>query len=467
MPRPGVTKIDAVPATIYIVDDDISFAKLVAVNIAKPGRYRTEAFDSAAALFDRMSEEPADAIVTDLVMPDVDGIAVTQRIRKVHPHMPIFVLTAHPDLDTAIEALKAGANDYLKKPVNIDELTTQLKRALAERPLLEEAASLERDRQATYSPSGILGDHAKIEEVRQFVHRVGAIPHATVLLLGESGTGKNLVAQAIHYSSQHAKGRFIEVNCSAIPEHLLEAELFGHKRGAFTDARESKRGLIELADGGTLFLDEIGDLSQGLQAKLLNFLESRKFRRVGDTEEREVTLSLTTATNRNIEQLIAAGKFRQDLYYRIRVAEQELPPLREIKSDIPIIAEHFRDLFGREFGKEVSSVSEEALHQLQAWDWPGNVRELRNVLERAMIFADDGVIKPAHLPALQTVSGDASETGTTDAVRIPRRLSLPDVEREYIRDALRDSEGNLQRAAELLGVSRKTLWEKRKKHRLE
>ncbi len=466
MPQAGVTKIDAVPATIYIVDDDHSFAKLVAVNIAKPGRYRTEAFNSAAELFERMSEEPADAIITDLVMPEVDGIAVTKRIRKVHPHMPIFVLTAHPELDTAIEALKAGANDYLKKPPNIDELTTHLKRALAERPLLEEAASLERDRQATFSPSGILGEHPKIEEVRQFVRQVAAIPRATVLLLGESGTGKNLVAQAIHYSSPHAKSKFVEVNCSAIPDHLLEAELFGHKRGAFTDARESKRGLIELADGGTLFLDEIGDLSEGLQAKLLNFLESRKFRRVGDTEEREVKLSLTTATNRNIEELVASGRFREDLYYRIRVAVQELPPLREIKSDIPTIAEHFREVFCREFGKDVAEISDDALQRLQDWDWPGNVRELRNVLERAMIFADGGVIDDAHLPALQSASGEvaAQDSG---AVRISRRLSLPDVEREYIRDALADCEGNLQRAAEILGVSRKTLWEKRKKYGLE
>jgi DNA-binding NtrC family response regulator len=246
----------------------------------------------------------------------MNGVEVTRRLRLADRHLPVFVLTGHADLATAIEALKAGAMEYLTKPVNIDELTTLLSRALAERPLLEAGASLEQARGREYSVQAILGQHQKVEEVRTFVRRMAAIPHPTVLLLGESGSGKNLAARAIHYSSPHSVGRFVEINCSALPTNLLEAELFGYKKGAFTDAREAKRGLIEVADEGTLFLDEIADLSPELQAKLLNVLESRRFRRLGGTDEIEVGLRLITATNRDLEQRVQAGRFRADLYYR-------------------------------------------------------------------------------------------------------------------------------------------------------
>jgi len=270
-------------AKVYILDDDLVHAKLVAANLG-PGRFRTRVFDRADALLAHHAEEPADAVITDLVMPDLDGVEVTRRLRTGDRHLPIFVLTGHADVATAIDALKAGATEYLTKPVNIDELTTLLARALAERPLLEAGASLEQARGKEYSVAAILGQHPHIDAVRAFVGRMAAVPRPTVLLLGESGTGKNLVARAIHYSSPHSVGRFVEINCSALPANLLEAELFGYKKGAFTDARESKRGLIEVADGGTLFLDEIVELNPALQAKLLNFLEGRRFRRLGGTD---------------------------------------------------------------------------------------------------------------------------------------------------------------------------------------
>ncbi|UCC48040.1 MAG: sigma-54-dependent Fis family transcriptional regulator [Gemmatimonadota bacterium] len=453
---------------VYILDDDLTYAKLLAANLGKAGRFRNEVFDNHQALFDRRSEEPPDAVITDLVMPGFSGIEVTRRLRASDPHLPIFVLTAHGDMETAIEALKAGANEYLTKPVNMDELTTLLQRALDERPLREEVASIQKVRQEEFSVRAILGQHPRIEEARAFVRRVAEIPRPTVLLLGESGTGKNLVARAIHYSSPHSTGRFVEINCSALPSQLLEAELFGYQKGAFTDARESKRGLIEVADGGTLFLDEIGDLSRELQAKLLNFLESRRFRRLGGTDEIEVSQRIITATNRDIEASVRRSEFRADLYYRVSVATHELPPLREIKDDLPLLADHFREVFNREFRKQVSRISPEALKTLQDWDWPGNVRELRNVIERAMIFADDTQLTPTDLPELGSIEIEVepAEIEAGDTFRIPTGLTLAEAEKEYIRQTLEACGGSVQRAAELLGISRKNLWEKRKKYGL-
>jgi transcriptional regulator with PAS, ATPase and Fis domain len=294
---------------------------------------------------------------------------------------------------------------------------------------------------------------------------MAAIP-APILLLGESGTGKNLVARAIHYSSPHSVGRFVEINCSALPATLLEAELFGYKKGAFTDAREAKRGLIEVADGGTLFLDEIAELSPELQAKLLNVLESRRFRRLGGTEELEVALRLVTATNRDLGQLVEAGRFRSDLFYRISVASVTLPPLRDIKSDIPLLADHFRRAFSLEFKKHVDTIEPAALKALEAWRWPGNVRELRNVIERAMIFTDGSVLQRSDLPPLGQEGQASAGAASTTAFELPRGLSLADAEREYIRLTLEATDGNIQRSAELLGISRKNLWEKRKKYGL-
>ncbi len=454
---------------VYILDDDRTYAKLLAANLGKAGSFQNEVFDDAEDLFLRRSEEPPDAVITDLVMPGLSGIDVTRRLREHDRHLPIFVLTSHADLETAIEALKAGATEYLTKPVNMDELKTLLQRAFEERPLREEAASLQQVRKKEFSVRAMLGNHPRIEEARQFIQRIADIPRPTVLLLGESGTGKNLMARSIHYTSPHSSGRFVEINCSALPSQLLEAELFGYQKGAFTDARESKRGLIEVADAGTLFLDEIADLSLELQAKLLNFLESRRFRRLGGTDEIEVSQRIITATNRDLEEAVRAGRFRADLYYRVSVATYTLPPLREIKEDIPLHANHFREVFSREFRKDVTSIDPEAIEVLEGWDWPGNVRELRNALERAMIFADGPVLRRKDLPELGTL-GPASqppeEQADEAAFHIPKGLTLPEAEREYIRRTLARFDGGVQRTAEALGISRKNLWEKRKKYGL-
>ena len=451
---------------LFVVDDDLLFAKLLAANLRGEGSLSIELFSDARSMLDRRAEEPPDVVITDLMMPDIDGIELTRQLRATDPHLPIFVLTASTEIASAIAALKAGATDYLTKPVNVDELLTQLRRAVDERPMREEAATLERTRKQKFSAGAILGEEPSIEEVREFVRRVAAIPNATVLLLGESGTGKNLVARTLHYTSGQAKARFVEINCSALPAHLLEAELFGYQRGAFTDARESKKGLIEVANGGTLFLDEIGELSLELQAKLLNVLESRRFRRVGGTEEIEVNLRLIAATNRDLEAHVRSGRFRQDLYYRICVVTCTLPPLRDLPRDIPVLANHFRELFNRQFKKSVARIDDAVLARLADWRWPGNVRELRNVMERAMIFADGDVLVAEHLPPLTGVEAPSTNGHSPNGYEIAKGLSLAEVEKEYIRRALEEFGGDVQRTAESLGVSRKSLWERRKRHGL-
>ena len=453
---------------LFVVDDDLVFAKLLAANLRDEGALNIELFTEGRSMLERRTEEPPDAVITDLMMPDMDGIELTRQLRATDPTLPIFVLTASTEMASAIAALKAGATDYLTKPVNVDELLTQLRRAIDERPMREEAATLERTRKAKFSAGAILGDEPAVERVREFVRRVAGIPNATVLLLGESGTGKNLVARTIHYTSAQAKARFVEINCSALPAHLLEAELFGYQRGAFTDARESKRGLIEVANGGTLFLDEIGELSPELQAKLLNVLESRRVRRVGGTEEIEVNLRLIAATNRDLEAHVRAGRFRQDLFYRINVVACTLPPLREIPSTIPLLADHFRELFNRQFKKTVKRLDPAVLERLTTWTWPGNVRELRNVIERALIFADGEVLLADHLPPLTGPIAPSSNghSGNGGQFAIPTGLSLAEVEKEYIRHTLEAFDENIQRAAESLGISRKSLWERRKRHGL-
>ncbi len=446
---------------IYILDDDPVFAQIVKANLGRAGEFKIELFHHPLECLDAMLEQPPDALLTDLKMPEMTGVEVTQRVRTHSPHLPVFVLTAHGEIETAIEALKAGANEYLLKPINVTELATLLRKALETRPLLEEAVSARQAKKVEYSFDAYLGEHPLVEEVRTFLRGVSGAAGVSVLLLGESGTGKNLAARSIHHGAAESRGRFVEVNCAAVPGALLEAELFGYMKGAFTDAKDSKPGLVELADGGTLFLDEIGEMDLGLQVKLLNFLESRRFRRIGGTRELEVELRVVTATNRHIDELLESGTFRKDLYYRIAGATHTLPPLRDILSDLPLMAEHFVEEFGLQFGKDTRGLSDEALAVLKGWSWPGNVRELRNVLERAMIFASGARLEAEDLPPFAQGSGAAGGPFTLDD-----HLTLKEAEREYIRLTLERFDGNVGDAAESLGVSRKNLWEKRKRHGL-
>lgn len=460
---------------VYILDDDATFAELLRANLGRAGEFRSRVFTDPREFLEATAETRPDAVLTDLHMPGVSGIEVTRSLRAESLDLPIFVLTSDGELESAIEALKAGASEYITKPVNVSELTTLLRKALADRPLIEEARSERARQKKRYSSTAMLGAHPRVEEARAFVERLADLPTTTVLLLGESGTGKNLAARAIHFSGSGTRGRFVEVNCAALPAHLLEAELFGYMKGAFTDARENKTGLAELADGGTLFLDEIGELPLELQVKLLSFLESRTFRRLGGTREIDVHLRLIAATNRDLEQAVAEGRFREDLYYRISVATQVLPPLREVLSDLPLLAHHLATDLAREAGRAFSGFTPGALARLGGWHWPGNVRELRNVVERALLFSTDGRIDESLIPMLTGPGSEGSEAVPAgggcegrgvDEVRLPHGLTLGEVERSYIERALAFHGGQIAATADSLGISRKNLWEKRKRHGL-
>ena len=461
---------------VLVLDDDPDFTALMAGNLGRPGEFRVETFEDPEALLESVEREVPDAVLTDLVMPGLDGIEVTRRIRARYPRLPVFIFTGRDDVRSAVEGIQAGANDYLIKPVNLTELAAHLRKAMEERTVAEQYDRRETYARRHFSEEAILGSHPKVEAVRDFVRTLTSAPASSVLLLGESGTGKNLVARAIHYAGG-TESRLVEVNCSAVPEHLLEAELFGHTKGAFTGAHQSRRGLVEAAHGGTHFLDEIGDMPLELQAKLLSFLESHRFRRLGSSQEIEVELRLITATNKDLERLVAEGRFREDLLYRIQVVTKRLPPLREIVEDIPALAEHFLEHFATDFRKDVRSIAPEAMERLMAWSWPGNARELRNVIERSVIFATGTVIGPEDLPAfgvggagVAAGSGDAGagrgSAGGADTVAVPAGLTLKEVEREYIRETVERMDGDIQRSAESLGISRKNLWEKRKRHGL-
>jgi len=443
--------------TVFIVDDDPDQVALVVAQLERTRRFVTQGFTRVSEVLDALSAEPPDAIVCDLVMPEMDGVAFTQRVRAEHRTLPIIIATARGTDGDAERALAAGATDFVTKPIEPNALATRIARSLEAVPaqeLLTEAAANK------FNPHGILGSHPLIQQVREFVSRVAEVSQVSALLLGESGTGKNLVARAIHTAGAAKNYRFVEVNCAALPPHLLEAELFGYEKGAFTDAKQTKRGLVEVADGGTLFLDELGTLPLEMQAKLLSFLESRTFRRVGGTREITVTLRVIAATNADLAAEVAAGRFREDLYYRLNVASQVLPPLRAIRSDIPELARHFLKRAAEYFGKPVPRLDAGGAEQLQRYDWPGNVRELRNVIERALIFSRDAVVRFEEFPAA------APSRAPDESAALPLGLTLDEVERMYIDATLRQLGGNVAAAARQLGVSRKVLWQRRKRHGL-
>jgi DNA-binding NtrC family response regulator len=441
--------------TVFIVDDEADQVALVTAQLERGRRFVTKSFTRAEEALDEIRADPPDAVVCDLSMPGMDGIAFTERLRQLDRTLPVIIVTPRGMEAQAEQALEAGANDFVTKPVEPKALETRLRKALEEVPareLLSTVAQIKFDRH------GIVGIHPLVQQVREFVDQVALVPQVTALLLGESGTGKNMVARAIHGASQQSAYRFMEVNCAAIPATLLEAELFGYEKGAFTDARQTKKGLVEVADGGTLFLDEIGSMPLELQAKLLTFLESRSFRRIGSTTEQRVSLRVIAATNVDLAGEVRGGKFREDLYYRLNVASQILPPLRQIKSDIPGIARHFVKRAAEYFAKPLPEIDSLGAQRLQRYDWPGNARELRNVIERAMIFSRSHILE---VPELSGTPGRAAEANT---LPVPRGLTLDEVERLYIEATLSEVGGSINDAARQLGVSRKVLWQRRKRH---
>jgi len=445
---------------ILIIDDDPDQLALLTHHVEAGRQFRTMTADGGAEGLERVAEEPPDLVLCDLMMPEMDGIAFTARLRESRPTLPVIIVTAKGSEEEAERAFEAGATDFVRKPVVPSVLRARIQRALEEVPrreLLQEAEK------ARFDPDAILGEHALIEEVRRFVQEVASVRRAPVLLLGESGTGKNLVARAIHAAGEGPNRRFVEINCAAVPESLLEAELFGHEKGAFTDARETKRGLAEVADQGTLFLDEIGSMPPSLQAKLLTFLESRSFRRLGGTEEIEVDLRVIAATNANLEEMVEEEAFREDLYFRLNVASHTLPPLRRIRSDIPLLARHFVRKAAEFFRKPVPELDPASLERLMAYEWPGNVRELRNLIERAMIFRQGEVLE-IPLPSPDPAAVSEAPPGEGGLV-LPLGLTLEEVEKRYI-EATMERADRVSDAAEQLGVSRKVLWARRRDYGL-
>ncbi len=445
-------------STILLVDDDEDQIALLTAILERDRTYRTVSSTSPHQGLELARQEAPDLAICDVSMPGMDGIELTEILRVEFPAMPVIILTGMEGSDTAEAAFAAGASDFVTKPVEPRTLLARIQRALEEVPARQILREATRDR----FDITILGTHPRIQQLREFIDNVASAARVPSLLLGESGTGKNLVARAIHAASEAAPFRFVEVNCAALPANLLEAELFGYEKGAFTDARQAKQGLAEVAASGTLFLDEIGTLPVELQAKLLTFLESRAFRRVGGTVERRSDARIVAATNANLMEEVRTGRFREDLYYRLAVAQFVLPPLREIRSDIPVFAAYFVEKAAAYFRKPAPTLDPESSRQLQEYDWPGNVRELRNAIERSLIFSK-GPLLAVDVPAGRG-GGDAETSapaGTGPA--LPLGLTLEEVERRYIAATLKACDGQVARAAEELGVTRKVLWMRRKR----
>ncbi|MEM0962138.1 MAG: sigma-54 dependent transcriptional regulator [Bacteroidota bacterium] len=452
---------------IYVVDDDPKIGELFAKVLGRDG-YQTKGFTAAAALLETIDDgAPPDLVLTDLMMPDTSGMELIGELRERGLSIPVIVMTAHSSVQTAVEAMRLGAFHYLQKPVNLEEMRALLAKALDLFEDRKELQEIKKTRKKENSVTRILGSSEAVQAVRRTIETLKDIPNTTVLIRGETGTGKNLVAQTLHYESQWSGGRFMEINCAALPDNLLESELFGYEKGAFTDARAAKPGLLEVADGGTLFLDEIDSMSLGLQSKLLSFLESRQFRRLGGTEEIKVTTRIVCATNANLQEKVAEKEFRKDLLFRINVVAVELPPLRRMGDDVLAIADSVAGGYAGEFGKTFEGFSSAAKDKLLGHNWPGNVRELRNVLERALIFSQDATLDTGDLVLLKTEGFDGAASDA-DTFRFKTGATLEDLEYEYIKHTLANNRNaSYADVAKMLGISKKTLWEKRKRYNLD
>ena len=418
--------------------------------------YEVVTADTAASGVARARELSPAVVFLDLRLPDGDGLSVLRTLKSENGEdTAVIVMTAFGEISTAVEAMRLGAYDYLKKPFDFDELEVLVGRALDTTRLRRQVGEIRQERQRAYAFDNIVGESDKIKQVLHLVERVAQSDAATVLVRGENGTGKDLVARAIHYHSRRAEGPFLDLSCTAMPETLLESELFGHEKGAFTDAKALKRGLLELADGGTLFLDEVGDMPLVSQAKFLRVIETRQFKRLGGVVDQHVDIRIIAATNADLEAAVRNGRFREDLYYRLKVIPIALPPLRERPGDIPLLLQHFMAKYNVEFRKNFRHVSDDALKLLVTYSWPGNVRELRNLLERILILERGDTILPEHLPPEIASPGPAG--GPARFTLPPHGIRLEDVEMDFVRQALKMADGNQTRAAHLLGISRDAL----------
>ena len=448
-------------ATVLTIDDDDMIRSLFSDILEEEG-YEVLSAATGAEGEALLRQKPVDIILLDLRLPDVDGLAILRKVKQQDLNVHVIMLTAYSDVPTAVEAMKLGAYDYIDKPSDASKLKLVIKRALRELAMQREIERL-REKASGYRGGWIVGNNEKMGRIAKLVGKV-AKGKATVLLQGESGTGKEVVARAIHQQSPRADKPFTPINCAAIPDDLLESELFGFEEGAFTGAKRRKKGLLEVADGGTLFLDEIGEMPPKMQAKMLRVLETQKLRRVGGTRDVEIDVRFVAASNRDLKAAIEDGVFREDLYYRLGVVVIDLPPLRERIEDLELFVAAFIDEFNRTMGRTVAGVSTESLRVMRRYSWPGNIRELRNVIERAMVLCEQEEIQPAHLPAELSDGRDPSEvSGSSEPVEElpPDGLDLKgvvtDLERRYIEEALERTDGNQTEAAKLLSISRDQL----------
>ena len=440
-------------STVLIVDDEQSLARSAKAFLADHG-YEAEVAGTGEQALELLAALQPDVVFADVRLPGMSGLDLLKRIRAFDPVIPVIMLTAYGSIAGAVEAVKLGAFDYVKKPVDLEELKLLADRARETRLLKEELSYYRRRATTDVGFEGLVGESRAVQAVLERARQIAALDETPpVLLTGETGTGKGLLAHAIHAAGPRAAKPFIEVNCTALPATLMEAELFGHERGAFTDAKESKPGLVEAAEGGFLFLDEIGDVDLAVQGKLLRVIEERAVRRVGSVRERKVDVRIMAATNRDLERAVGEERFRKDLYFRLAVIVLEVPPLRERGEDVLLLTEHFLRAFNAKYGKVVRDLSAAARDLLLSYPWPGNVRELSHVIERAVLWSRGATLDVEHLSLTRPVA--ASDHG--DAAPPVDTATLPQREKTIIEQALRDAGGNQTKAAQRLGISRDTL----------
>jgi DNA-binding NtrC family response regulator len=442
---------------ILVVDDEPKIREVIMKSLVKLGNFSVDTASNGFEALAKVEKDVFDLVLTDLKMPGMDGIELLRTLKGTRPEMMVIMMTAHGSIETAVKAMKLGANDYVSKPIDLDELLIHVSKAQKESLLLKENRLLRMEVRKKFEFGNLIGKSKKMQEIFSLIEKVSP-GISTVVIYGASGTGKELVAKAIHYNSSRADGPFIPFNCGAVPETLVESELFGHTRGAFTGAVQAKKGLFEEADRGTLFLDEVSTLSFSAQVKLLRVLQEKEMMRVGGTEVIKIDARVIAATNENLEANMKKGKFREDLFYRLHVFPIFLPDLNERKEDIPLLAHHFLDLYGRETRKEMKGISKEAMDILLEYHWPGNVRELENVIERGVILSDQDDLTANDLPRnLRDTSAKLIKGG------VKARKSLDEIKVEYITEILKESEGNKRVAAEILKINPRTLYRFEKK----
>ncbi|MBI2195215.1 MAG: sigma-54-dependent Fis family transcriptional regulator [Planctomycetes bacterium] len=449
-----MTKGTTPSASILIIDDDAAHAEATAEALQQVGHRCQIATGGEEGLKAFHESEGFDLVVTDLIMADVDGFEILRRVKERSPDVEVIVLTGHGTVQSAVEAMEKGAHTYLTKPVTLEELRAKVAKAIEKQGLVRSNVELRRQLDRKFGFTGILGNSAKMQRIFDTLQQISATS-ATVLITGESGTGKELLARAIHNNSGRRQGPFVALNCAALSESILESELFGHEKGAFTGADHAREGRFEAANSGTLFLDEVGDIPLTTQVKLLRVIENREIIRVGSNEPRRINVRLIAATNTDLKELIDQKKFREDLYYRLKVVSLDLPPLRERREDIPLLVNAFLEEFSREHVKTIAGISSEARKILLRHDWPGNVRELKNCIESMVVVTKNSVLDVQDIP--EHVGGPKDEPGEISSLS---GITLQEAERQLIKNTLALTDGNRTEAARILGIGERTLYRK-------